>query len=311
MPTVSVVIPTYRDADVLERAIDGVLDQTLSSIEVLVVDDGSPDDVEAVEDAIDDERVTFLHHETNRGASAARNTGIEHASGRYVSFLDADDEWLPEKVERQVATLETRSSDWVAAYCGVESVFSGRSAPVVSLLASLVSRRGRTAGAEGGSELVADVLADRLHTSAGSTLLVRRDVAEAVGGFDASFERFQDPEFLIRVLREGKLAYVDAPLVRRHESGHPPADRVRAADEHYLQTFADTVDRLEARGVDVTGAHRLVLARRYLAEGAFLTGLSYLSSARRPTLRQWPGLLNVVCTGLVHRLSATRTSGRA
>jgi len=302
MTTVSVVIPAYEDADVLPRAIDSVLAQTLQSIELVVVDDGSAEDLGPVVRAYDDDRVAFVRHEENRGASAARNTGIDHASGRYVSFLDADDEWHPEKAERQVASLETRSDDWVAAYCGVETVFSGRSAPLVSALASAISRRPRTTGAEGGEELIADVLADRLHTSAGSTLLVRRDVAEAVGGFDESFERFQDPEFLVRVLREGMLAYVDAPLVRRHESGHPPADRVRAADEHYLETFADTVERLEAGGVDVTGAHHLVLARRYLAEGQFLTGLRYLSTARRPTVRQFPGLLNVMVSGLVHRL---------
>lgn len=308
MVTASVIIPTYEDRDVLPRAVESVLSQTLSDLELIVVDDGSTDGTAAVLDAIDDERLTYLAHETNRGASAARNTGIEAATGRYVAFLDADDEWLPAKLERQIALLVSRPPEWVAAYCAVEPVFPGNSgvrgwlAAGRAHLADLVSRRRHTEGAEGGAELIGDVLADDLHTSAGSTLVVRRRVAEAIGGFDESFERFQDPEFLVRVLREGKLACVDEPLVRRHVSGDPPADRVRAADEHYLETFADEVARLEAEGRDVTGAHHYMLARHYLREGRFLTAMEYLRSARRPTPRQVPGLVSTVLAGVGHRV---------
>lgn len=308
MPTVSVVIPVYEDRDVLPRALQSVLAQTLTDIEVLVVEDGSAVDVASFVKDFPDDRVHYLTHATNRGASAARNTGIDGAEGKYVAFLDADDEWQPQKLERQVALLESRSSAWVAAYCGVESVFDDRSTPIKRVLTRLVSRRRRTTGSEGGEALVGDILADDLHTSAGSTLLVRRDVAERIDGFDESFDRFQDPEFLIRVLREGKLAFVAQPLVRRHESSSPPADVVRAADDHYLETFSDTVARLEDEGRDVVGAHHYLLAKLYLREGDFRTGLRYLASARRPSFRQFPGLMGVFCSGLARRVWPGRAS---
>lgn len=308
MPIVSVVIPVYEDREVLPRALESVRSQTLTDIEIIVVEDGSTDDAADYVGGLDDNRVRYRTHDANRGASAARNTGLELANGRYVAFLDADDEWLPEKLERQVMLLELRSSAWVAAYCGVETVFPPEESPLKVFLARLISRRCVTMGAEGGRSLIADILTDDLHTSAGSTLLVRRPIADRIGGFDETFERFQDPEFLIRVLREGKLAYVDEPLVRRHESPSLPADVIRDADEHYLKTFSEIVDRLERRGRDVTGAHHYLLAKCYLREGDFGTGLRYLWTAQRPTLRQTPGLCSVVLTGVAERFRGSRTT---
>ncbi|MFB6165571.1 MAG: glycosyltransferase family 2 protein [Haloarculaceae archaeon] len=301
MPVVSVVIPTYNRADVLSRAVESALAQTLADVEVIVVDDASTDHTDEVLASFDDDRLTTLVHDENRGGSAARNTGIDHATGEYVAFLDSDDEWRPTKLERQVSTLERRSDEWVAAYCGVEFVTGSDPGPISSLARSLFSRFRVTEGAEGGEELVADVLTDDLHTSAGSTLLVCADVVDDVGGFDESFPRFQDSEFLIRVLQRGKLAYVDAPLLRRHDTGNPDADALRRADAHYLRAFAETVQRLEAAGHDVTGAHHYMLGKAYVAEGRFRTGLRYLLTGRPPGARQCPGLLRAACRGAARR----------
>lgn len=108
-PAVSVVIPTYDRAAVLPRAIDSVLGQTVEDLELLVVDDGSTDRAPDVVAGYADDRVRCLRHEQNRGASAARNSGIEAASGDYVAFLDSDDEWLAGKLETQLAVLEAAS----------------------------------------------------------------------------------------------------------------------------------------------------------------------------------------------------------
>lgn len=302
MPTVSVIIPTYNRADAIGRTIDSVLAQSIDDIEVLIVDDASADGTVDVVESYDDPRVTLVRHETNLGGSAARNTGIEAASGRYVAFLDSDDEWYPRKLERQVGLLEGRDDDWVAAYCGVEHVPSSDPGPLRRVVSRAVSRRRTTEGATGGEELVGPVLTDDLHTSAGSTLLVRADVVRAIGGFDESFDRFQDSEFLIRVLRRGKLAYVNAPLVRRHESGGPSAAELEAADDHYLRTFSGTVRDLEAAGHDVLGAHHYMLGKAHLREGNVLRGCRFLLTARRPTVGQCPGLLLAFWTGLRRRL---------
>ncbi|MFC6733586.1 glycosyltransferase [Haladaptatus sp. DYSN1] len=290
MPTVSVVIPTYNRSEEVTHAIDSVLAQTYDDFELLVVDDGSTDDTEEVVTSYDDDRVKFIEHEENQGAPAARNTGIEHAEGEYVAFLDSDDEWLPLKLERQVDYLRSKGDDWVAVYCDVDMKTKGKSGPFRSIAASILSKSDPDTPSEGGDELVEEVLADRLHTSAGSTLMVRTDVASEIEGFDTTFRRFQDPEFLMRVLRQGKLAHVAEPLVVRHESGDPPADVVREADEKYLEKFSDVVDDLESKGHDVRGSHNLVLAKLYLDEGNLTTGIQYLvRSNARP--RHYPGVL--------------------
>jgi GalNAc5-diNAcBac-PP-undecaprenol beta-1,3-glucosyltransferase len=104
-PRVSVAIATYRRAALVPRAIRSALAQTLTDIEVIVVDDGSPDDTAASVQAIGDARMRYLRHERNRGLPAARNTAIRAARGRYVAFLDDDDQWMPDKLERQLSAL--------------------------------------------------------------------------------------------------------------------------------------------------------------------------------------------------------------
>ena len=298
MPTVSVVIPTYNRADLLPRAIDSVLDQTHDDLELVVVDDGSTDNTEAVVESYDDPRVRYVAHETNRGANVARNTGIEAADGEYVAFLDSDDEWRPRKLELQLDRVT--DGTWVGAYCDAETRTAGLTAELRSSAASLLARADDEPERKGGAELVGEILADNVQPGAGSTLLVRTDVARAVGGFDEELDRFQDPEFVIRVLGEGPLTYVDETLVVRHPTGSPPADTVRVADERYRSKHAAAVDRAEERGLDVRGAHELVLTKRYAEEGQFPAAASHLRRAT-VTPRHAPGLLWSVGTGLRRR----------
>jgi glycosyltransferase involved in cell wall biosynthesis len=109
-PVVSVITPCYRAATVIGATIESALAQTLRDIEVLVVDDCSPDDSVAVVEkyASMDARVRCLRHAVNRGPGGARTTALEAARGRYVAFLDSDDLWLPEKLERQIAFMVER-----------------------------------------------------------------------------------------------------------------------------------------------------------------------------------------------------------
>jgi glycosyltransferase involved in cell wall biosynthesis len=286
-PVVSVVVPTYNRADRLAPTIESVLAQTVSDLELLVVDDASTDDTEAVVTGYDDDRVQYLRHDENRGGSAARNTGIDAARGTYVALLDSDDLWDPRKLERQVACLESRSDDWVAAYCGYERQRSGSDGRLRVLVDAVLPSVERE-GMEGGAELVTESLLLRgFSTGGSSTLVVRRDVVQRMGGFDESFQRQQDWEFRNRLLREGKLAYVDAVLVQKKESTPPAAETVERSIRHYLDTFAEDVDALEAAGHDVTGRHLFIVARAFLSEGNFDKGLYYLRRSHLPTVRQY------------------------
>jgi GT2 family glycosyltransferase len=105
MPTVSVIIPTYNRAYLVSQAIESVLAQTYTSYEIIVINDGSPDNTKEVLDKYAD-KITALHQE-NQGVAAARNAGLKVAVGRYIAFLDDDDLWLPNKLEKQIAYLES------------------------------------------------------------------------------------------------------------------------------------------------------------------------------------------------------------
>ncbi|WP_306054421.1 glycosyltransferase family 2 protein [Natronococcus wangiae] len=310
MALVSVIIPTYNREETVSRAINSALSQTVDSVEVLVVDDGSTDDTQDVLESYDDERVRPIYHETNRGANVARNTGIERARGKYVAFLDSDDEWRPEKLEAQLDLLEKRSEEWVAAYCDFAFELATPIDRLRGLAASVLSRADERPQMEGGEELIGEILADNVHTGAGSTLLVRTDVAREVGGFDETLDRFQDPEFVLRILEVGKLAYVDEPLVVREETGTPPADTIRQADEQYLSLYAEDVDRFEDDGYRIRSSHDLVLAKSYFSEGRLLRGGWHLLRAA-PEPRHVPGVLWAAGSGVRRRPAPVLIAGIA
>jgi glycosyltransferase involved in cell wall biosynthesis len=104
-PEFSVIIPVYNRTDLLLRAVGSVLRQDFIDFEIIVVDDGSEDDIESIVAAFDDERISY-HHQANMGASAARNAGIDKARGRYVAFLDSDDIYLPHHLATMRAILQ-------------------------------------------------------------------------------------------------------------------------------------------------------------------------------------------------------------
>ena len=110
IPTVSVIIPTYNRAHLIGRAIESVLSQTYNCFEIIIVDDASVDGTERVFKNHSDKRIRYIRSDKNMGPAGARNIGIESARGKYIAFLDSDDEWLPEKLKKQIRVFE-RSSD--------------------------------------------------------------------------------------------------------------------------------------------------------------------------------------------------------
>lgn len=117
-PLVSVVIPAYNSERTIRNTIDSVLGQTMSSLEVIVVDDASTDGTVHAVEAVDDPRVRLLRSPRNSGPSASRNMGWKDARGRWVAFVDADDAWVPERLEHLLAAAGNESdcfvADWVA-----------------------------------------------------------------------------------------------------------------------------------------------------------------------------------------------------
>ena len=303
MSTVSVIVPTYNRGEHLKRTIGSVLNQRFDDFELIVVDDASTDDTKAVVDEFDDPRIRYLAHRDNKGGSAARNTGIKASKGEYIAFLDDDDEWHPDKLGHQITHLERRSDDWVAAYCDYRTVRHGTGKRLRYIVSDfLTGTSDPQRKPEGGEEVIPAVLAMDLSLGGASTLVVKRSVVEQLGGFDPDFPRHQDWEFLLRLLHIGKLAYIDEPLVIKHESGRPSADSLREAKDLLFDEFESEIKQAEHEGYEITGIHRFGLAKHYYMEGRFLQGTKYLSGAKVEPI----GLVRAVATGMYAEASEVR-----
>ena len=190
-PLVSVVVPAYRAERFLGAALDSVDRQTYPHVELIVVDDGSDDASAEIADAHTGARVL---REPHRGVSAARNAGIEVAQGELVAFLDADDEWMPRKLERQIALLRAR--------------------PEVAIVHTYVM----TVFAEGTPVppwLPADWCTDAQPRYCPSNWLVRRDAFTQVGPFDENMPTAEEYDWLARARNAGlESAMLEDVLVR-------------------------------------------------------------------------------------------------
>ena len=121
-PTVSVIVPTYNREHMIGRALESVLAQEFTDFELIVVDDASTDNTEAVVRASGDSRIRYIREPANGGPNAARNRGMREARGEFLAFLDSDDEWLPGKLGRQVARFSELPDRVGAVYTGVETI---------------------------------------------------------------------------------------------------------------------------------------------------------------------------------------------
>jgi glycosyltransferase involved in cell wall biosynthesis len=121
-PRVSVILPTYNRVETLRAAIFSVLHQSVRDLELIVVDDASPQDVAGLVRSIDDPRLIYVRREENGGAAAARNTGLALARGEFIAFQDSDDLWLPSKLDRQLA-LFAMLPDSVGAVVGAKILY--------------------------------------------------------------------------------------------------------------------------------------------------------------------------------------------
>jgi len=109
---ISVIIPTYNRAHLIKRSAQSVLNQTYKNLELIIVDDGSTDNTKEIIDSIKDERIVYIKQE-NQGVSAARNTGVEKAKGKYIAFQDSDDVWHLDKLEKQLLAIQKNNADLV------------------------------------------------------------------------------------------------------------------------------------------------------------------------------------------------------
>lgn len=268
-PLVSAVIPTYGRPDYLEEAVKSVATQTYDPIELVVIDDCSPDPVEP---QLSDlgvsglERVVVCRHEKNRGANAARNTGLKKATGAFVAFLDDDDRWRPEKVERQVAAFRNAENTVGVVYTGLE----------------FIDGEGNTIGISN-HDLSGDVTRELLCGAAiGSftRLMIRAELLETIGGLDESLPGWQDRDLNIRLSTHCKFKPIEEPLAVHRRGSH---DQI---GDDYEGKRDQAYPRLVKKHRQLAAEYGPAVERRFLAAQTFALGASALLSGKNHVARQ-------------------------
>lgn len=204
---VSVIIPAFNSVGTIVRAVESVLSQDWSNLELIVVDDGSTDGTAELLAVRYPEQVIVIRQD-NRGAAAARNRGIAAAKGEFVAFLDADDEWVPGKLRLQIEQLDENSG---AALCFADMSHweNGR-----EIYRSYLRERGL--GPCGGK------IFDRLLQECfifTPTVIVRRTVFATVGPFDEGLRICEDYDLWLRIAKRFEIIFVNATLLKRYRTG--------------------------------------------------------------------------------------------
>lgn len=236
--TVSIIIPTYGRPENLVRAINSVINQSYKQWEVIVVDDNNPNTTERYETEKvmqlfnADNRIKYVCHDKNMNGSTARNTGISIAKGEYISFLDDDDEYTYDRIEKCVRALSATDCNIAGVYTGCEFYKN-----------SSVYRKKNNA--KTGNYLV-ETLATTFESYSGSNLFLKKEVVIELQGFDTSFIRHQDYEFLVRVFEKYDLIGINEILLKKYEtwSNQPNISRMENVKKQYLNKYRYIIDEL-------------------------------------------------------------------
>jgi glycosyltransferase involved in cell wall biosynthesis len=257
---ISVIIPTYNYGRFIGDAVRGVLGQTFAASEIVVVDDGSTDGTEEVLKEFGDS-VRYIRQE-NQGVCAARNTGVANSSGDFIAFADADDVWLPEKLERQMAKF-TEDSEIGLVHCGMRE-YDDATGDTLSL------------HLEGGEGDVADDLLlweKSVIVGPGATIVVKRDAFDAVGGFDPEMKVGEDCDFCYRVAKDFKVGFVPEILMEYRSHGKNAHDNVaemeRGMSRFYEKAFASADDHVLKLRRRAYGNFHKVMAGSYFYAGQY------------------------------------------
>lgn len=266
-PVVSVIIPVYEQRELLIDALESVQKQSFDSYEVIVVDDASDADFESIVENYDP-GVILLEHDQNQGAAQARNTGIKHAKGEYIAFLDADDTWESTKLEKQCDVFERGNDNLGLVYTGfVQYELDG-------------SEWKRYPEARG-DIYPQELERDRIHPT--STVMVQKKVLEEVGGFDISLPSRQDYDLWLRITEHYTVDYVDKILVDKREQPNSISNDFESRIEGDLAVFEKVQDR--AANVDITTRSRIhsyhhhIIGRDYESNGDRWKALKHLGLA--------------------------------
>lgn len=277
---VSIIIPTYKGNMTVCLACKSAINQTYENIEVIVVDDNGEGTEEQVRTAkalaeyIDNQTIRYLCHEKNMNGSAARNTGLRHATGKYVCFLDDDDVMFRDKIEKQVACL-TNTNDSIAL-CVCDGYYVRRDG--VGYHKKIKHK----------NDFMYYYMMDINYFNT-TAILFKANLLKEIGGFDDSFKRHQDWEVCCRVLSKYDAVTVSEPLMVRYlENRNDPAN-LHARDEQLNYFFGKIIPymqkKLNNKQVIAIKAHKhREICQMYIVSGEIKNALNYVSTYSKHSL---------------------------
>jgi len=252
-PTFSVILPTYNRAASIGRSLESILNQSRPAEEVIVVDDGSTEDLGPALRPYEG-RIT-MHRQPNAGVAAARNTGVELSSGTWLTFLDSDDIWLPDRLANLERDLKAVDADIVAHIGNVTYVGEGYRQDLFSI-------KGEDFPAAGAVR-VEDPLPFVISGMTLQGAAIRRDVFDRTGGFDQSMRMMSDTDFFCQLALEGPFLATGAMMseIERLEGDNDAITSLHRTKRLYgRQMHVHYLERVMAR--DLTRAQRKLVAQR-------------------------------------------------
>jgi glycosyltransferase involved in cell wall biosynthesis len=242
---VSVIIPTYNRKNLLKRALHSVSIQTFVPQEIIVVDDGSSDGTKDwVLEGFPYVRYIYQH---NSGVSSARNRGIREAKGSWIAFLDSDDEWMPDKLEKQERAINNSKEAWL---CHTNEIWVRNSVRVNQM---------KKHQKYGGN--VFENCLDICRISP-SSALIKREVFEMVGLFDESLKVCEDYDLWLRITSVLPIIFLDQPLIVKYGGHADQLSRVDHGIEQYRIKSLEKILRSESLSVDQSKRAKLHLLKK-------------------------------------------------
>lgn len=279
-PLISIIIPLYNKRPYVERAIQSILEQTIQQWELIVVDDGSTDDSAGIVLKIKDPRIR-LYRQENKGPAAARNYGIRMASGDFITFLDADDYYYPNKLEREMEILKKEKvADWMISAFDYEQGKKIEYRPIKTSMGKEI---------QGTATLVSDAIKE-LKVSGWhiNGLCIKKTLVERVGGFNEKMQCYEVSEFIIRC------ALIQPELIANPEPLFCVIDTPDSAfkiSQHRIEGERQKGEIFYRLSRDYPGYSKQLISKSYkslLTYAALLVLSGKKSEARRYLLTEFP-----------------------
>jgi glycosyltransferase involved in cell wall biosynthesis len=280
MPVISVVIPAYNAEGTIKETLQSVQKQTFSDFEIIVINDGSTDQTLEVINTVQDSRISVFSY-SNGGLPVARNRGILQANGEFITFLDADDLWTPDKLELQLAALQQHPEAGLAYSWTLimdekgENFYPGKS---FSFEGNVYSEL-----------LISNFIAS------GSNAMLRREAIESVGEFDAELRSCEDWDYWLRVAPHWHFVVVPKPQILYRQSSGAMSSKVDVMEKYHLlvleRAFAAAPPELQPLKNQSLAIEYQFLAQLCLMHNSSTEGAKQACHKLQQAVRLYPNLL--------------------